>query len=143
MLPDTATTESKYKTFIEKVAASKLVWGLQNKNGWANSYSNDSEEVDVIPFWEDRFYAKSCAVDDWKGYAAVSIPLSDFLENWCVGMVEENILVGINWDARMIGNEVSASTLAIDILDRLKAIDSAIEFIAYSNIDELIAQIKS
>ena len=141
MLPDTATTESKYKTFIEKVAASKLVWGLQNKNGWANSYSNNSEEIDVIPFWEDRFYAKSCAVDDWKGYAATSIPLSDFLENWCVGMIEENILAGINWDAKMIGDEVAASKLAIDILDRLKAIDSAIEFMEYDSIDDLIKKI--
>ena len=141
MSPNT-TTESKYKTFIEKIVASKLVWGLQNKNGWANSYSNDSEEVDVIPFWEDRFYAKSCAVDGWKGYAAVSIPLSDFLENWCVGMIEENILAGINWDAKMVGNEVDASKLAIDILDRLKAIDSAIEFMEYDSIDELVSKIK-
>ncbi|GAB2984729.1 hypothetical protein GCM10027049_23490 [Mucilaginibacter puniceus] len=136
------TTESKYNIFIEKIAASKLVWGLQNKNGWANSYSNDSEEVDVIPFWEDRFYAKSCAVDGWKGYAAASIPLSDFLENWCVGMIEENILAGINWDPKMNGNEVAASKLAIDILDRLKAIDSAIEFFEYDSIEELTAKIK-
>ncbi len=143
MLQDTATTEAKYKTFIEKIVASKLVWGLQNKNGWANSYSNDSEEVDVIPFWEDRFYAKSCAVDGWKGYAAVSIPLSDFLENWCVGMIEENILAGINWDAKMVGQEVAASKLAIDILDRLKAIDSAIEFMEHDSIDELMSKIKS
>ena len=142
MSPNT-TTESKYKTFIEKIVASILVWGLQNKNGWANSYSNDSEDVDVIPFWEDRFYAKSCAVDGWKGYAAVSIPLSDFLENWCVGMIEENILAGINWDAKMIGNEVAALKLAIDILDRLKAIDSAIEFMEYNSIEELTAKIKA
>ena len=137
------TTDSKYKSFIEKIVASKLVWGLQDKKGWANSYSNDSEDVDVIPFWEDRFYAKSSAVDGWKGYAAVSIPLSDFLENWCVGMIEENILAGINWDAKMIGNEVNASTLAIDILDRLKAIDSAIEFMEYNSIEELTTKIKA
>lgn len=137
------TTDSTYKSFIEKIVASKLVWGLQNKNGWANSYSNDSEDVDVIPFWEDRFYAKSCAVDDWKGYAAVSIPLSDFLENWCVGMVEEKILAGINWDAKMVGLEINAATLAIDILDRLKAIDSAIDFFEYDSIDALAAKIKS
>lgn len=136
-------TDSTYKSFIEKTVASKLVWGLQNKNGWANSYSNDSEEVDVIPFWEDRFYAKSAAVDDWKGYNATSIPLSDFLENWCVGMIEEKILAGINWDAKMVGLEVNAATLAIDILDRLKAIDSAIEFMEHDSIDELMSKIKS
>jgi hypothetical protein len=58
-------------------------------------------------------------------------------------MIEENILAGINWDAKMIGNEINASTLAIDILDRLKAIDSAIEFIEYDSIEELAAKIKS
>lgn len=137
------TTNSTYKSFIEKTVASKLIWGLQNKNGWANSYSNDSEDVDVIPFWEDRFYAKSAAVDDWKDYNATSIPLSDFLENWCVGMIEEKILAGINWDAKMVGLEVNAATLAIDILDRLKAIDSAIEFMEYGSIDELMSKIKS
>jgi hypothetical protein len=141
MLQDTATTESKYNLFIERVVTSKLVWGLQNKNGWANSYSNDSEEIDVIPFWSDRAYAKACAVDDWKSYAATSIPLSDFLENWCTGMIDEGILVGINWDAKMVGKECAASTLAVDILNRLKTINSAIEFIAYKNIDELISKI--
>ncbi len=136
-------TDSIYKSFIEKTVASKLVWGLQSKNGWANSYSNDNEDVDVIPFWEDRFYAKSAAVDDWKGYNATSIPLSDFLENWCVGMKEEKILAGINWDPKMNGEEVDVSKLAIDILDRLKAIDSAIDFFEYDSIDALAAKIKS
>lgn len=143
MLQDTATTESKYNLFIERVVASKSVWGLQNKKGWANSYSNDSEEVDVIPFWSDRAYAKVCAIDDWKSFTATSILLSDFLEYWCVGMAEDNALAGINWDANMFGKEVSASELAIEILNRLKAIDSAIEFMEYSSIDELIAKIKS
>ena len=59
MLQDIATIESKYKSFIERVAVSKLVWGLKNKSGWANSTSIDNEEIDVIPFWSDRAYAKA------------------------------------------------------------------------------------
>jgi hypothetical protein len=141
MLQDQATIESKYKLFIERAAASKLVWGLKSKDGWANSYSNDSEEVDVIPFWSDRAYAKICARDEWKGYIPVEIPLAEFLESWCVGMADEETLAGVNWDANMFGVESEALNVALDILNRLNAINSAITFKNYSSINEFITEI--
>nr|DAH99192.1 MAG TPA: Protein of unknown function (DUF2750) [Caudoviricetes sp.] len=141
MLQDTATTESKYKLFIEKTAASKLVWALKSKNGWANSHSNDSEDVDVIPFWSDRAYAKACARDDWKGYLPVEIPLAEFLENWCMEMADNEVLAGINWDANMFGKESTALALAVDILEQLNSINSAISFKNYSSINEFITEI--
>lgn len=141
MLQDTATTESKYKLFIEKTAASKLVWALKSKNGWANSHSNDSEDVDVIPFWSDRAYAKACARDDWKGYLPVEIPLAEFLENWCTEMADNEVLAGINWDANMFGKESTALALAVDILEQLNSINSAISFKNYSSINEFITEI--
>ncbi len=141
MLQDTATTELKYKLFIEKTAASKLVWALKSKNGWANSHSNDSEDVDVIPFWSDRAYAKVCARDDWKGYLPVEIPLAEFLENWCMEMADNEVLAGINWDANMFGKENTALALAVDILEQLNSINSAISFKNYSSINEFITEI--
>ncbi|NHA06757.1 DUF2750 domain-containing protein [Mucilaginibacter sp. HC2] len=141
MLQDTATTELKYKLFIEKTAASKLVWALKSKNGWANSHSNDSEDVDVIPFWSDRAYAKACARDDWKGYLPVEIPLAEFLENWCMEMADNEVLAGINWDANMFGKENTALALAVDILEQLNSINSAISFKNYSSINEFITEI--
>ena len=141
MLQDIATTESKYKLFIEKTAASKLVWALKSKNGWANSHSNDSEDVDVIPFWSDRAYAKICARDDWKGYLPVEIPLAEFLESWCIEMADNEVLAGINWDANMFGKESTALNLALDILEQLNAINSAITFKNYSSINEFITEI--
>jgi len=142
MLQDNATIESKYSSFIERVAASKLVWGLKNKKGWANSESNDDEEIAIIPFWSDRAYAKACAKDDWRDYAATEIPLSEFLESWCIGMADENVLAGINWDANMFGKEVDALQLALDILNRLKSLDSAIKFSNYGSLDEFITEIQ-
>lgn len=141
MLQDIATIESKYKLFIEKTAASKLVWALKSKNGWANSHSNDSEDVDVIPFWSDRAYAKICARDDWKGYLPVEIPLAEFLESWCIEMADNEVLAGINWDANMFGKESAALNLALDILEQLNAINSAITFKNYSSINEFITEI--
>lgn len=142
MLQDSATTESKYKLFIERVAASKLVWGLKNKKGWANAESNGDEEIAIIPFWSDRAYAKACAKDDWRDYSATEIPLSEFLESWCVDMADEGVLAGVNWDANMFGKEVGALVLALEVLNQLKLIQSAIKFKDYSGIDQFIAEIQ-
>src|ERR1700712_4610312 len=107
MLQNTAT-EAKYKLFVEKTAASNLVWGLKNKDGWANSNSADDESIDVIPFWSDKADAKACARNEWKSYLPAMIPLSEFLESGCVGMSENDTLAGINWDANMLGLEIEA-----------------------------------
>lgn len=134
--------EKGYELFIEKVAASKLVWGLKDKKGWANSSSAEDEAVDVIPFWSDRAYAKASARDDWKDYTPTEIPLAFFLEEWCVGMAENDTLIGTNWDPRMIGQEAQALQIALDILNQLNVINSAIKFSSYASINEFIADIK-
>jgi hypothetical protein len=141
MLQDTTAIDAKYKLFVEKVAGSKLVWGLKNKEGWANSYANENEEIDVIPFWSDRAYAKACARDEWKGYSPAEIPLAEFLESWCIEMAEAETLAGINWDANMFGKEIDALELAYDILMQLKEIKSAIKFKNYSGLDEFMDSI--
>jgi hypothetical protein len=141
MLQDTATIESQYRLFVEKTAATKMVWGLMSKEGWANSHSADNEDITVIPFWSDRAYAKACARDDWRSFTPTAIPLADFLENWCLGMAEDGTLVGANWDAKMLGKESDAIAVVLDILNRIKEINSTISFKNYSSIDELIADI--
>ena len=141
MLHDTAAIESKYQLFINRVAATKLVWALKSKEGWANSHSNDSEEIIVVPFWSDRALAKVCARDDWRGYLSVEIPLAEFLESWCIEMAENETLAGVNWDANMFGKESNALSIALDILKQLDAIDSAIVFKNYSSINEFITEI--
>jgi hypothetical protein len=141
MLQDTANTESQYQLFIEKTAATKLVWGLLSKEGWANSHSTDDEEVNVVPFWSDRALAKACARDDWRNFSPTSIPLAEFLESWCVGMADDGTLVGANWDAHMMGKERDALEVALDILNRLKSINSTLALKNYSSIDEFIGDI--
>jgi hypothetical protein len=141
MANDSATTERNYQLFIERVAASKLVWGLKSKNGWANSHSADSEDTDVVPFWSERAYAKACARDDWKDFTPTEIPLVQFLENWCIGMAEDDTLIGINWDPKMLGEEEDALGVALDVLKQLKVINSAIKFANFGSLDEFIAEI--
>lgn len=135
------STDIKYTQFIEKVAATKLVWGLKSKTGWANTESAENAEVGVIPFWGDRSLAKISARDEWKTYTPTDVPLAIFLEDWCLGMSENETLVGINFDAKMQGVEAEPELVAFDILTRLKAINSAIKFTNYTSIDDFITEI--
>jgi hypothetical protein len=133
--------EAKYIAFIEKVAASKQVWGLKSKTGWANAEATENKDIAVIPFWSDRGLAKICARDDWKGYLPTEIPLAAFLEDWCMGMAENETLAGIDWDAKMFGTEADALVVTLDVLNRLATINSAITFTGYSSISEFITEI--
>ncbi|WP_448700413.1 DUF2750 domain-containing protein [Mucilaginibacter sp. AW1-3] len=140
MLHDTEAIETRYQLFIEQAAAAGLVWGLKNKGGFANSTSAEDEDVTVIPFWSDKALAKACARDDWKGYLPVAVPVVEFLESWCTEMAENGMLAGVNWDANMLGKEASPLHLVLDMLNKLKADNSAIKFENYGSIDDFIAQ---
>ena len=56
-------------------------------------------------------------------------------------MAEDGTLVGANWDANMLGKESDALAVALDILNRIKEINSTISFKDYGTMDELIADI--
>ena len=119
MFQDAITTRESHERFVERVATSKLVWGLKSDEGWAVSPSNDYEGVDVMPFWSDRAYAKRAATDEWKNYVPTSIPLDLFVDRWLKGMNEDGTLVGTNWDAHNFGREVEPVELARELLDEV------------------------
>lgn len=133
--------EAKYIAFIEKVAASKQVWGLKSKTGWANADATENAELAVIPFWSERGLAKLGARDDWKTYTPTEIPLAIFLEDLCMDMAENDVLTGVEWDTKMFGTEADTLVVALDILNRLSVINSAITFTNYSSINEFITEI--
>lgn len=133
--------ETKYIAFVHKVAASKQVWALKSKTGWANTDATDNDEASVIPFWSDRAGAKACARDDWKSYVPTEIPLAIFLEDFCMDMAENDVLAGIEWDAKLFGTEADALVVMVDVLNRLEEINSAIAFKNYSSIQDFITEI--
>ena len=115
MLEDLSTTEYKHQNFVERVIESQTVWGLKSEEGYATSESNEYEDVEVIPFWSDKAYAKALAKDEWESFEPTEMSLSDFLENWLVGMSNEGIIVGTNWDQNLFGKEIEPLELALEI----------------------------
>jgi len=106
------------------------VWGLKSEEGWCLAPSNATDdeedgdeevEVDVLPFWSDRAYAKQCARDDWAHYEPTAIDLADFLEAWLPGMAEAGERVGTNWNADLVGLESDPLELKAELEAALAA----------------------
>lgn len=142
MAQNAATIEKKYKEFIQQVVASDTVWGLTKDETWATSSSAEFEDTEVILFWSDESGAKACAEDDWADYVPESLSVVEFLENWCVGMYGDALLLGANWDTDLTGKEAEPLEVALDVVNELKTQGKTLEFTQYDNLEDFEEQVK-
>lgn len=115
MEPLSDNCEDNARRFIPEVIASGCVWGLSGPEGWALCASERSPEIDVMPFWSAETFARNHCADDWADYEPVAIDLMEYLEDWLPGMHKDIILVGINWNADLEGDELEPLDLLDDI----------------------------
>ncbi|RYZ20867.1 MAG: DUF2750 domain-containing protein [Chitinophagaceae bacterium] len=135
MLPDNNNADVQFNQFIEQVSANKTVWALRSEEGYAVSPSNDFDDAEVIPFWSDAATAQALASDEWADYKAEEIPLGEFLETWMLGMQQEGMLVGTNWDATLEGTELEPLELAYALTGRLLETGGTVELENFSLAD--------
>jgi len=148
MLQDSIVIEKRHKKFIKTVCKSGIVYGLKNEDGFATSssvqYEDENEEpIGLICFWAEKAFAKSCIKDDWDEYLITEIQLSDFMENWCVGMRNDGLLVGTEFDQNMFGYESEPLELVLDLILELKNLGRELEFQKFNGLDDFAEQIKA
>lgn len=102
--------------FIVESLQYGCVWGLQGGDGWALCGSEAHEDVDVMPFWSQQAFAQLHCVDDWAGYTPVAIDIEEFLEDWLPGMHEDLLLIGVNWNQELDGDEMEP----LDLLEEFE-----------------------
>lgn len=141
MQDQNANQEANYRKFVQQVADTEQVWGLSEGDIWATSSSNEYEDTEVILFWSDAESAKACAADEWANYKAEALPVAEFLENWCVGMYDDELLVGANWTADMQGREVDPLVIALDVVKELKSRGKEINLEQYDSLSEFEEQV--
>ena len=121
-----AESEQAYDQFIETVATSFLVWGLQSESDVPMLEPLEVDDTGqpkgsgVIPYWSDQEAAEQCRINGWERYETTEIPLDWFLETLVPKLVEDGIVLGINFDTQLMGREVDAEELVTDLLARLK-----------------------
>jgi hypothetical protein len=131
----------EYNHFVKTVSASQQVYALQSSQGYATSRANEYEDeegesLELICFWSDKALAAACAVNAWKSYKPVAIKLAEFMESWCVGMYQEDIVAGIDFDAGLKGHEVEPLALVNQLIAALKEIKSPIKFVNYTSLND-------
>lgn len=147
MIQDSIIIEQRHKRFIKTVCESGIVYGLKNNEGFATSssvnYENDEgEAIGIICFWAEKYLAKSCIEKDWLNYKISEILLSDFIENWCVGMENDGLLIGTEFDRNMFGFESEPMELILELITELKSIGKDLKLKKFEGIKDLEKQIK-
>lgn len=105
-----------FDRFIVEAIEQGGIWGLQGPEGWAVCASETRNNADVIPFWSQESFARVHCEDDWADYVPLAIDLEEFLEDWLPGMHEDVVLVGVNWNHELEGEEVEP----LDLLEEFE-----------------------
>jgi len=147
MIQDSIIIEKRHKRFIKKICESEIVFGLKNHKGFATSSSinyenNEGKPIGIICFWAEKSLAKSCIEKDWLDYKFSDIILSDFIENWCLGMENDGLLVGSEFDRNMFGFESEPMELILELITELKSIGKDLSFKKFEGIIDLEKQVK-
>ncbi|HSZ24849.1 MAG TPA: DUF2750 domain-containing protein [Cytophagaceae bacterium] len=146
MIDEYEEIQQRHKTFITCICETETVWALEKEEGFATSTSlnyedDDDEPVEVLCFWSDKDLAASCAKDDWQDYSPVAISLGDFIENWCIGMANDLILAGTNFDQDLIGHEIDSLELIVELDGGLKKIGKEIVLENHKSLNDLVAEV--
>ncbi|MFP3831644.1 DUF2750 domain-containing protein [Chryseobacterium sp. SIMBA_028] len=147
MIQDHITVQNRYKDFIKKINETETVYTLKDEKGYATSYSNeiedeDGEPVQIVCFWSDAARAKSCVDQEWSHYEISPIPLREFLENWCLGMNNDGLIVGTNFDSHLFGYEAEPLEVIMDSIEELRATGKSLELRKFKNMEDLESQIR-
>lgn len=147
MLQDHITVENRHKDFIRKVCETEIIYALKDETGFAVSYSNeleyeDGEPVQIICFWSDHARAKSCIEKEWSHYEVSEISLNDFIENWCLGMNQDGLVAGTQFDTHLFGYEAEPLELILNLIEELKKTGKSVNLRKFESIEDLEAQVK-
>lgn len=109
--------EENLDRFVVEGLEQGCIWGLQGPEGWALCASEHHEDMDVIPLWSQEQFARIHCVEDWSEYRPVAIDINEFLEEWLPGMHDDVLLVGVNWNQDLEGDEIEP----LDLLEEFES----------------------
>ncbi|MAY68918.1 MAG: DUF2750 domain-containing protein [Porticoccaceae bacterium] len=110
--------QENFDRLIVECLEQGCIWGLQdNDENWALVESSDHDHIDVIPFWSNKLLAEALCNDDWSIYKPVAIEMEEFLDDWLPGMHSDVLLVGINWNLDLEGDEIEP----LDLLEEFES----------------------
>ena len=102
--------------FIERIFNQGYLWGLADSEmQYALVESNKYNETYVMPLWSQELGLTKICTDDWQDYKPVKITFDSFLDEWLVGMHNDLLLIGLDWDTDLSGEEYEPLDILEDI----------------------------
>lgn len=140
-------TDQNHQRFIQDVCQQGKIWTLKSPDVYAISssinYTNDEgEPLPMLCAWSSKELALACAKQEWEVFEAESIELGSFLEDWCIGMDEDGLMVGTNFTSKMEGTETEPLLLILELTTELKRAQKKIQLQHFSGVTDLIEQIR-
>lgn len=137
----------KHERFIEEACRLEKVWALKRPEGYAITHSlqystPEGDQMPMFCFWSDKGLAGLCAQKEWTEYKPVEISLSEFIEGWCIGLANDDLLIGSNFDQNMLGYEAEPLMLILELTAKLKETKQKVAFEHFTSIKDLEEQIK-
>ena len=116
-LPLSDNLEENLDRLVVEAIETGCVWALEGPEGFALCPSERYKNSDVMPFWSQPEFAQVHCADEWQVYKPVPVALAEFLDEWLPGMHEDELLVGVNWNASMEGIEIEP----LDLLEEIES----------------------
>ncbi len=140
MLKNTTDHNTTHRKFVSDVIETEIVWVLEDDDGCANldsdTYETKTGEPEIVLcYWSDAKSARLCSREHWPNHTVGEIPLSDFMENWCVGMQSDGVIAGTNFDSKLNGTEILPLDLLLDLFEALNRNNKEISFEHYPSQD--------
>jgi hypothetical protein len=102
-----STSAAQAAAFYGEAIREGAVWGVRDESGFPAPLNGDG--VRAMPFWSLRSRAEQ-VIQNVPAYAAFTvarIPLTEWRERCLPGLVDDGLLVGINWSGeRATGYDV-------------------------------------
>src|SRR5690242_19609481 len=96
------------KAFRREAPLEGRVWSIRDAGGFPAARG-------AMPFWSKRSRAERvvAAVEAYRDFEIVEIPLPDWLGSWLPGLDRDGLLVGANWaGARATGFDLTPAEVA-------------------------------
>lgn len=86
--------------FVQSVKESQSIWALQDKatEDWVVLDSINFENTEVMPTWSSQALAQMHCIEEWKDYIPASISIAQWMEFWVEDLLEDGIIIGVDWD---------------------------------------------
>lgn len=138
---------ANHQHFVEKVCVTEIVYTLKNEEGYVSAPCSLMEDDEGLPFdkmcfWSDHDLATRCITEEWQDCIIDEIPLTDFIEKWCVGMSSEGLIAGTEASVEGIGFEIDPLELVLQLAEELKRQHKQVNLKQYDDIDNLAQQIR-